>query len=94
MRILANDRRGRNADGAAGDPTGEVRNKIEPLPKDLKIQLAPNSLPPHLRDNVPAPAIPMAISERRVSIAKALPILRHVDCDSELCAGIRVVGGQ
>jgi hypothetical protein len=77
-----------------GTRTGEARNKIEPLPKDLKIQLAPNGLPPHLGDNVPAPAIPMTISERRVSIAKALPVLWHVDGDSELSAGISVLGGQ
>jgi hypothetical protein len=26
-------------------------NKIEPLPRDLEIQLALSALPPHLRDN-------------------------------------------
>lgn len=29
----------------------EVMNKIEPLPRDLEIQLALSALPPHLRDN-------------------------------------------
>ena len=29
----------------------EVTNKIEPLPRDLEIQLALSALPPHLRDN-------------------------------------------
>src|SRR5882762_6606004 len=28
-----------------------VTNKIEPLPRDLEIQLALSALPPHLRDN-------------------------------------------
>jgi hypothetical protein len=28
-----------------------VMNKIEPLPRDLEIQLALSALPPHLRDN-------------------------------------------
>ena len=32
--------------------TGEVTNKIEPIPRDLEIQLALSALPPHLRDNV------------------------------------------
>ena len=31
--------------------TREVTYKIEPLPKDLEIQLALSALPPHLRDN-------------------------------------------
>ena len=31
-------------------PTKEM-NKIEPLPRDLEIQLALSALPPHLRDN-------------------------------------------
>jgi hypothetical protein len=31
--------------------TGEVTNKIEPIPRDLEIQLALSALPPHLRDN-------------------------------------------
>ena len=31
--------------------TPKVLNKIEPLPKDLEIQLALSALPPHLRDN-------------------------------------------
>jgi hypothetical protein len=31
--------------------TREVMNKIEPLPRDLEIQLALSALPPHLRDN-------------------------------------------
>lgn len=31
--------------------TPEVTNKIEPLPRDLEIQLALSALPPHLRDN-------------------------------------------
>ncbi len=29
----------------------EVMNKVEPLPRDLEIQLALSALPPHLRDN-------------------------------------------
>ena len=29
----------------------KVMNKVEPLPRDLEIQLALSSLPPHLRDN-------------------------------------------
>jgi hypothetical protein len=29
----------------------KVINKIEPLPRDLEIQLALSALPPHLRDN-------------------------------------------
>jgi len=31
--------------------TRKVTNKIEPLPRDLEIQLALSALPPHLRDN-------------------------------------------
>ena len=31
--------------------TREVMNKIEPLPRDLEIQLALSALPPHLRNN-------------------------------------------
>jgi hypothetical protein len=31
--------------------TREVMNKIEPLPRDLEIQLALSALPPHLREN-------------------------------------------
>ncbi len=31
--------------------SGEVMNKIEPLPRDVEIQLALSALPPHLRDN-------------------------------------------
>jgi len=31
--------------------TPKVTNKIEPLPRDLEIQLALSALPPHLRDN-------------------------------------------
>src|SRR2546426_12613217 len=31
--------------------TPEVRNKIEPLPRDLEIQLALSALPRHLREN-------------------------------------------
>ena len=31
--------------------TREVMNKVEPLPRDLEIQLALSALPPHLRDN-------------------------------------------
>ncbi|HJS76649.1 MAG TPA: hypothetical protein VJ778_04525, partial [Burkholderiales bacterium] len=29
----------------------EMTNNIEPLPRDLEIQLALSALPPHLRDN-------------------------------------------
>jgi hypothetical protein len=36
---------------AENDKTREVINKIEPLPRDLEIQLALSALPPHLRDN-------------------------------------------
>lgn len=31
--------------------TPEVTNRLEPLPRDLEIQLALSALPPHLRDN-------------------------------------------
>jgi hypothetical protein len=31
--------------------TREGTNTIEPLPRDLEIQLALSALPPHLRDN-------------------------------------------
>jgi len=31
--------------------SGEISNRIEPLPRDLEIQLALSALPPHLRDN-------------------------------------------
>ncbi len=36
---------------AADRQASEVMNKIEPLPRDLEIQLALSALPPHLRDN-------------------------------------------
>ena len=36
---------------AENKQTPEVTNKIEPLPRDLEIQLALSALPPHLRDN-------------------------------------------
>jgi hypothetical protein len=36
---------------AADEPTRKEMNKIEPLPRDLEIQLALSALPPHLRDN-------------------------------------------
>ena len=29
----------------------KVMNKVEPLPRDLEIQVALSALPPHLRDN-------------------------------------------
>ncbi len=35
---------------AENKQTGSVANKITPLPRDLEIQLALSSLPPHLRD--------------------------------------------
>ena len=35
---------------AENKPAG-VRNQIEPLPRDLEIQLAQSTLPPHLREN-------------------------------------------
>jgi hypothetical protein len=37
--------------GAADKKGTNVKNKIEPLPLDLEIQLALSALPPHLRDN-------------------------------------------
>src|SRR6202041_2684435 len=36
---------------AQSQQTGKGANKIEPLPRDLEIQLALSALPPHLRDN-------------------------------------------
>ena len=39
------------AAGAEDKQTAMVMNKIEPLPRDLEIQLALSALPPHLRDN-------------------------------------------
>ena len=36
---------------AENDQAPKVMNKIEPLPRDLEIQLALSALPPHLRDN-------------------------------------------
>jgi hypothetical protein len=36
---------------AENKQTPEVTNRIEPLPRDLEIQLALSALPPHLRDN-------------------------------------------
>jgi hypothetical protein len=39
------------AAGAEDKQTPKVMNKIEPLPRDLEIQLALSALPPHLRDN-------------------------------------------
>ena len=36
---------------AENKQTPKVTNKIEPLPRDLEIQLALSALPPHLRDN-------------------------------------------
>src|SRR5258708_5488800 len=35
----------------ASAQNGEGPNKLEPLPRDLEIQLALSALPPHLRDN-------------------------------------------
>src|SRR5713101_1849163 len=35
----------------ASAQNGERRKKLEPLPRDLEIQLALSALPPHLRDN-------------------------------------------
>ncbi len=35
----------------AENKQAKVMNKIEPLPRDLEIQLALSALPPHLRDN-------------------------------------------
>jgi hypothetical protein len=37
--------------GAEDKQSPKVVNKIEPLPRDLEIQLALSALPPHLRDN-------------------------------------------
>jgi len=37
--------------GAEDKQALEVTKKIEPLPRDLEIQLALSALPPHLRDN-------------------------------------------
>jgi hypothetical protein len=39
------------AASAGNKQTPEVTNKIEPLPRDLEIQLALSALPPHLREN-------------------------------------------
>jgi hypothetical protein len=39
------------AAGAEDIQTSKAMNKIEPLPRDLEIQLALSALPPHLRDN-------------------------------------------
>jgi hypothetical protein len=36
---------------AQNKPTPNGWNKIEPLPRELEIQLARSALPPHLRDN-------------------------------------------
>jgi len=36
---------------AENNKASKVMNKIEPLPRDLEIQLALSALPPHLRDN-------------------------------------------
>ena len=36
---------------AENNQTPKVQNKIEPLPRDLEIQLAQSALPPHLREN-------------------------------------------
>jgi hypothetical protein len=36
--------------GAQDNQNGKGRNKIEPLPRDLEVQLALSALPPHLRD--------------------------------------------
>jgi hypothetical protein len=36
---------------AENKKTSGGMNKIEPLPRDLEIQLALSALPPHLRDN-------------------------------------------
>ena len=35
----------------AGAQSAEKTRKLEPLPRDLEIQLALSALPPHLRDN-------------------------------------------
>lgn len=42
------------AAGAEDKQASGVMNKIEPLPRDLEIQLALSALPPHLRDNATA----------------------------------------
>ena len=39
------------AASAQNKPAASGANKIEPLPRDLEIQLALSALPPHLRDN-------------------------------------------
>ena len=39
---------------AQNKPAASGANKIEPLPRDLEIQLALSALPPHLRDNATA----------------------------------------
>ena len=39
------------AAAAEDKQTPKVMNKVEPLPRDLEIQLALSALPPHLRDN-------------------------------------------
>src|ERR1700690_2234892 len=39
------------AAGAEDKQTPATMKKIEPLPRDLEIQLALSALPPHLRDN-------------------------------------------
>jgi len=39
------------AASAEDKQTPKVMNKIDPLPRDLEIQLALSALPPHLRDN-------------------------------------------
>jgi hypothetical protein len=39
------------AEDAENMQTAKVTNKIEPLPRDLEIQLALSALPPHLRDD-------------------------------------------
>jgi hypothetical protein len=36
---------------AGNNPTDKATNKIDPLPRDLEIQLALSALPPHLREN-------------------------------------------
>ena len=38
------------AANAAEKPAPKATDKIEPLPRDLEIQLALSALPPHLRD--------------------------------------------
>ncbi len=39
------------AAGAEDKQNSDMKKKIEPLPRDLEIQLALSALPPHLRDN-------------------------------------------